>query len=194
MAMKKLVVAILALTMAGCSSNQPTPAEKPKPKAPEALTGWRAFQKCFVASRGWAADAKPYRLESEITPDANGQDGKAVRWRAGFASATRRTVRSYTWSNGDMSPNVEDTYSPTNTSTLVFDVAFLKIDSDQALKTARDHGGDKQPADSPVFYLLDWDRTTNMAIWHVIYGTDRDNVKLRIAVNATTGDFVREEK
>ena len=46
-------------------------------------------------------------------------------------------------------------------------------------------------------YVSNVDRTprnTNMLFWHVMYGPDRDNVKLRIAVNATTGDFVREEK
>ena len=33
-----------------------------------------------------------------------------------------------------------------------------------------------------------------MLVWHVVYGPDRDNVKLRVAVNASTGDFVRVEK
>jgi len=181
--------------MAGCSSDSGKPAaEKPQPKTPEAVTGWRAFQQCYVAARGWAADAKPYRVESAITLEANGREGKAAMWRAGFASPTRRTSRTYTWSNGEITPNVEDTYSPTNTSTLVFDVAFLKIDSEQALKTAQEHGGDQQPADTPILYVLDWDRSKNLAVWHVIYGTDRDSAKLRLAVNASTGDFMKVEK
>ena len=32
---------------------------------------------------------------------------------------------------------------PTNTNTQVFDVAFLKVDSDKALEVAQKHGGDK---------------------------------------------------
>jgi hypothetical protein len=197
MAMRKLVVAILALLMAGCSSNPPAPAEKPKPKAPEALTGRSAFQKCFIAARGWARDAQPYRLESEVTPDFNGRDGKAGTWRTGFGSALMHASKPYMWQNGEVSPGTQDTYSPTNSSTQVFDIAFLKIDSDQAVKTAQEHGGDKlleKAPDTPVFYILDWDRITNMLIWHVIYGTDRDSAKLRVAVNATTGEFIREEK
>jgi len=195
--MRKLVVAILALLMVGCSSNQSTPAEKPKPKAPEALTGRAAFQKCFIAARIWARDAQLYRLESEITPEFNGRDGKASVWRASFGSSLKHGAKPFGWSNGEVSPGTEDTYSPTNTSTQVFDTAFLKVDSDQALKAAQEHGGDKlleKSPDTPVFYILDWDRSTNVLLWHVMYGVDRDNVKLRIAVNASTGDFMRVEK
>ena len=197
MAMRRLVVAILALLMAGCSSSQHAPTEKPKPKTPEALTGRAAFQKCFIAARGWARDAQLYRLESEITPEFNGRDGKAETWRASFGSSLQHGAKPFGWSNGEVSPGTEDTYSPTNTSTQVFDIAFLKIDSDQALKAAQEHGGDKlleKAPDTPIFYVLDWDRSTNMLFWHVVYGTDRDNVKLRVAVNASTGDFVRVEK
>ncbi|HEV2731001.1 MAG TPA: hypothetical protein VGV15_13285, partial [Terriglobales bacterium] len=73
---------------------------------------------------------------------------------------------------------------------------FLKIDSDKAFETAQKHGGDKilskDPA-TPIVYVCDWSRATNELIWHVIYG-DRDNPKLRVAVNATSGDFMRVEK
>jgi hypothetical protein len=31
-------------------------------------------------------------------------------------------------------------------------------------------------------------------VWHVYYGNSRDDAKLRIAVNATTGEFLRKEK
>ena len=59
------------------------------------------------------------------------------------------------------------------------------------------HGGDKvlekNPA-LPVFYLLDWNRSANELVWHVIYGNDRNEARLRVAVNASTGDFLRVEK
>ena len=31
-------------------------------------------------------------------------------------------------------------------------------------------------------------------VWHVIYGNTRDDAKLRVAVNASTGEFLRVEK
>jgi len=195
--MKRLLVAVAALAlMAGCSSEAPKPAEKPKPKAPETITGSSALYKCYIAARGWAADAQPFRAESELD-DAKGRDGKAITWRIGFASPSHRGVKPYTWSNGDLTPGVEDTYSPTNSSTHIFNIQFLKNDSDKAFETAQKHGGDKvleKEPDTPVLYLLDWNQQTNELTWHVIYGSSRDTAKLRVAVNASTGEFLRVEK
>ena len=99
MMMKKLTVAvaILAATlmmMAGCSStpSQPTPAETPQPKAPEAITGSSALFKCYIAARGWAQDAQPFRAESVRPAVSKGQDGKALEWRTGFASPSMRSM------------------------------------------------------------------------------------------------------
>jgi hypothetical protein len=35
---------------------------------------------------------------------------------------------------------------------------------------------------------------TNDLIWHVIYGSSRDTAKLTVAVNASSGEFIRVEK
>ena len=203
--MQKLRMAMLALLMmTGCTSGPSTPApvEKPQPKPAEFVTGRSAFQKLYIAARGWARDAQPYRIESMITDDSKGKDGKSAVWRASFASPLQHGVKAYTWS-GEVSsdrginPGTEDTYSPTNTSTQIFDVAFLKVDSDKALETAQKHGGDKLVAkdpDTPILYVLDWSSATNELIWHVIYGVSRDDYKLRVAVNASSGDFIRVEK
>jgi len=43
-------------------------------------------------------------------------------------------------------------------------------------------------------YICNWDPRENMLIWHVIYGTGPDDARLRVAVNATSGDFLRVEK
>jgi len=198
MPMKKLVFAIFSLAlMTACSSEPTKPSEAEKPKAPEPITGRVAIQKCYVAARGWAPDAKPYRLESILTGDSKGRDGKSLAWRAGFASVVRHSTRPYTWSSGEVSFGVEDTYSPSNTSTMAFDLQFLKVDSDKALETAQKHGGDKVlekvPA-TPILYILDWHHQTNDLVWHVIYGTDRASAKLSVEVNASSGDFLRVEK
>lgn len=202
--MKKLfveiAVAILAAGfMAGCSSQpgKPAPTETPAPKAPEAITGSAAFYKCYISARLWAQDAQPYRVESEPTTDSKGRDGKAGEWRAGFASPSQRTTRPYTWALGDVSHSVEDSYSPANSSTQIFNVQFLKVDTDKAFAVAQQHGGDKllaQEPGTPVLYVLDWNRQTNELLWHVIYGADRETAKLRVAVNASTGEFSRVEK
>jgi len=208
--MKKLLMAMLALAIwmtAGCSSQPSTPAqtEKPQPKAVELQTGRYAFQKLYIAAHGWARDAQPFRLESQLTADSKGKDGKSAVWRASFASPAGRGVKPYVWSGTDaqdapsrgISPGNEDTYSPTNASTQIFDIGFLKVDSDKAFEVAQKHGGDKvleKAPDTPLLYVLDWNHATNLLIWHVIYGSSRDDAKLIVDVNGTTGEFIRVEK
>jgi hypothetical protein len=203
-----ITVAILVglALLAGCNSNTPSaPPAKPEVKPPEALTGRSAFYKVFIAARSYAADAKPFRIESTPSSESDGHDGKSTVWRSSFASAAQRGAKPFFWSGSNLpdapargvSPGNEDVYNPGNASTQVFDVAFLKIDTDQAIAEARKHGGDKvlekDPA-TPVMYVCDWNHNTNELTWHVIYGASRDAAKLTVAVNASTGDFIRVEK
>lgn len=203
--MKKLLMAMLAMAlMAGCSSQPTKPAEKPAPKPPEFLTGHVACQKLFIAAHGWARDAQPFRLESQPTPESNGHDGKSAVWQGGFASVLQHSLKPFAWYGIDppdgsrgVSPGIEDSYSPSNSSTTVFDIQFLKTDSDQALEVAQKHGGDKlleKSPDMPVFYLLDWNRPNSNLVWHVIYGTSRNEPKMTVEVDATTGLFIRVQK
>ncbi len=202
-----VILAVMLLTLISCTSESSKPAEPAKLeiRTAELLTGRAAFQKVYIAARGWARDAEPYRIESIPTSDGNGHDGKWALWRASFASPSQRAVKSYTWSGSvapdaptrGVNPGTEDNYSSTNSSTQIFDIAFLKVDSDQAGVTAQKHGGDKVLEKSPdtvVTYICDWNRNTNELIWHVIYGTGRDSSKLTVAVNASTGEFIRVEK
>ncbi|MGB6384635.1 MAG: hypothetical protein WBD25_00535 [Terriglobales bacterium] len=195
--MKKLFVAILAAgIMAGCSSepSKPAASQMLQPKAPETITGSGALYKCYIAARGWAPDAQPYRAESS---QSKSKDGKAGEWRVGFASPTQQKTKSFIWTNSDISHSVDDTYSPTNSSTQIFNVQFLKTDTDKAFAVAQQHGGDKlleKEPDTPILYVLEWNRQDNALLWHVIYGTDRETANLRVAVNATTGEFSRVEK
>jgi hypothetical protein len=201
-----LTILLLAL-LAGCSSDSDKPADtaKPEVKGPELITARSAFQKLYVAARGWNQDAKPYRIDATVTSDGNGQDGKWALWRGSFASPAQRSTRTYTWSGSavdgapsrGVNPGIEDSYTPSNSSTQVFDMAFLKIDSDQALATAQKHGGDKileKDPKTPVIYVCDWNHNTSELIWHVIYGSSREGAKLTVAVNASTGEFIRVEK
>jgi hypothetical protein len=199
-------LSISILLLAACNSNPTsTPEAKPEPKPPELLTARAAFQKVFIAARNYAADVKPFRIASTPTSDGNGHDGKSAVWTASFASAVQHGVKPFIWSGSNapdapsrgVSPGNEDVYNPSNSSTQVFDVGFLKIDSDQAFDVAQKHGGDKvleKDPSLPVTYICDWNHNTNELIWHVIYGTSRDNAKLTVAVNASSGEFVRVEK
>jgi hypothetical protein len=205
----RVVIAACALgflaILAGCESNTPKPEAKPEVKPVEMLTGRAAFQKVFIAARNYAADVKPFRIESIPTTDSNGHEGKSAIWRASFASNLQHGVKPFIWSGSNVpdapsrgvSPGNEDTYNPNNASTQIFDVAFLKIDSDQAFTEAQKHGGDKlleKDPSTPVIYICDWNHNTNELVWHVIYGESREIAKLTVAVDASSGAFIRVEK
>lgn len=199
-------VALTLAALSACSSgSKPAEPEKPEVKPPDLVGARTGFQKCYVAARSWNLDAKPYRIESAATSEGNGRDGKWAVWRSSFASATARSEKTFTWSgsNADgapargVNPGIEDSYSASNASTQVFDPQFLKIDSDQALETAKKHGGDKvltEAPDTPVMYVCDWNRNTNQLVWHVIFGQMREGAKLVVSVDASTGEFIRVEK
>lgn len=208
--MKQVLVAALALAvLAGCSSNKPTapaPSQPAAEKKTQVMTGREAFQRLYVTARGWSPDAQPFILESGVTKDAPGHDGKAAIWRAGFASTARRMQERFQWSGASgpdapepgVSHGTEDTYSAGNSSTQIFEIARLQIDSDKAFEEAQKHGGEKilkSKPDTPVNYRLQWDPRKAELFWRVAYGRSADTPDLAVDVNATTpGEFLRVEK
>ncbi len=200
-------LASLLLLLGACSSDNPTESKKaaPAPKQAEYETGRVAFQKMYLTARSWSVDATPFRLQSQFTADAPTSEGQAGLWRASFASPSKKMMKMFIWSGlvGSDAPEqgitftAEDTWNPANTSTQPFNIGFLKVDSDKAYKIAQENGGDKltkKDPKQPVLFLLDWNAAKNELVWHVIYGNSPDEAKLRIAVNASTGEFLRVEK
>jgi hypothetical protein len=199
------ILMILALLVSCNSGTTNAPPAKPEIKPPELLTGRAAFYKTFIAARNYAADVKPFRIESTPSSESDGHDGKSTIWRSSYASATQRGVKPFFWSGSNLpdapsrgvSPGNEDVYNPSNASTQVFDPAFLKVDSDQAFTEAQKHGGDKlleTDPTTPVLFVCEWNHNTNQLVWHVIYGTSRETAKLAVSVDASTGLFIRVEK
>ncbi len=213
--MKKLALLVLAsAVLAGCESGvkpaggpQNPTAEQKEQKAPEFITARSAFQKLYPSARMWAADSRPFRVSSEPVkedPD-QGKGGKSAVWRASFASIARSNIKLFTWSGvraddapeRGVSAGTEDTYNPRNTATQPFDIAFWKIDSDKAFTVAQEHGGAKllkATPGMPVIYLVDWNPKENQLVWHVMYGGTGIDAKLRVAIDASTGNFLRIEK
>ena len=209
---KTALLCVALSAVVSCSSEKksaiegPTPVgTKPAVKEAQYDTGRTAFQRMFVAARAWAPDARPFRLQSQFTADAPTTEGKAGLWRASFASPSRRMMKLFLWS-GLVGPDVpepgvsfsaEDGWSASNSSTEPFDIAFLKVDSDKAYEVAQKNGGEKltkKDPKQPVIFVLSWDATTNQLLWHVLYGENPTEAKLRIAVDATSGAFLRVEK
>jgi hypothetical protein len=211
--MLKAAILCLALSvLVSCSSEKKVttetasqPAPKPLVKEAQYDTARTAFQRMYLSARLWAPDAKPFRLQSQFTPDAPTAEGKSGMWRASFASPSKKMMKLFVWSGlvGPDAPeqgisfSAEDSWSASNSSTEPFDIGFLKVDSDKAYEVAQKNGGEKLTSKDPrqpVIFLLSWDATKNQLIWHVLYGENPTEAKLRLAVDATTGEFLRVEK
>jgi hypothetical protein len=205
--MKKIrfvLFAFVLLALVACDSTPPKPAAVKTPAPPEYVTGRTAFQSLYVSARAFGADVKPYQLQSIYTPGSPAAKGEAAIWYAGFASPSKRQLKVFTMCGitADNAPergithSTEDTYSASNTSTLVWELPFLKIDSDKAYEVAQKQGGEKLTAkdpNQPVTFILDWDSRRAALQWHVIYGVKPMDAKLHIIVDATSGAYVKTE-
>jgi len=203
-------VLLAALLLTGCSSNQPSQQQKPAEPAKPAAdankgdAGRMAFQRLYVAARGWARDAMPVGLESQSTKEFPGKDGKAGVWRGTFGSASRQAMKPFTWSgvNSDdapppgISPGSEDSFSASNTSTRPFDFNYLKVDSDKAYEIALAHGGKDFIAknkDAEIRYTLNFDGRSNQLRW--IVNMESASAKARpltVILDATSGTFLKK--
>ena len=202
---------LFGLLLIGCSSNPPSGQQqksaepaKPAADANKADTGRVAFQRLYVAARGWARDAMPVGLESQPTKEFPGKDGKAGVWRGTFGSASRQAMKPFTWSgvNADdapppgISPGSEDSFNANNTSTRPFDFNYLKVDSDKAYEIALAHGGKEFVAknkDVEVRYTLSFDGRSNQLRWIVnMESTSAKARPLTVILDATSGNFLKK--
>ncbi len=201
----------LAILTVGCSSSDTKPTEtaavaaKPEVKEPVLYTGQEAFNRMMGLALKWSPDAQPARLESVVSTDATGQNGKQTVWRGYFTSPSRRSVMTIVCSGsrrkdappfGTSSEGGAGSYNA-DAANLSFLPLLLKTDSDKAYEIAQQHGGDaitKKDGQQTVTYVLLKDRQQNIPVWYVIYGTSETSRKGIGVINATTGAFVRAGK
>jgi hypothetical protein len=211
----KNIVACVALTLvcAGCQSKpqseppqaqSPTPAKQTEPAQPQYESGRTAFQKLYLGARNWAPDAQPIKIESR--PRAGDpHDGTASIWSGTFASPRMGQTRSFLWSGATgedapqpgITPGGLDTFSAGNINTRPFEIAYLKVDTGNALEVANKKGGAamlKKHKDQRVKYALVWEPGKARLRWHVIYGNSERDAPLTVVVDASTGEYVRTAK
>ena len=204
-----IAVFVVLAVLIGCSttSNQPSStqpaaaaASQAAAKQPTLYTAKQCFGSMVNLAKRWDLGAMPFHMESEVTEDATGQDGKATVWRGFFASRTRGTMKTFICS-GSYLPSAPargftdtpETPYPANTPVLMFDPSLLVTDSDKAFAATLDHGGSaliKKDPKQPVICTLDWDPKKKELQWLIYFGktaADREGVAV---VNARTGAFI----
>ncbi len=180
-----------AILTVGCSSNETktapetqAAATKPQKVEPTLYTGQEAFNRMLGLALKWAPDAQPARVESVLTPETTGQDGKSSIWRGYFASPSHRATKTIVCSGSrqpgsppfGVSPEGAELAYNAQSASLVFSQYLLKADTDKAFAVAQQHGGDaivKKDAQQPITYVLLKDRKLNVPVWYVIYGAVR---------------------
>jgi len=201
-----LAIFLGTLMVVACSTSTPpaptqqaaTPAPK---KEPVLYTGKSCLSQMAGLAGRWAPDALPFHMESTLNTESNGHDGKATVWHGLFASATRRTYKSFVCSGSILSSEppkgvtsgAESAYAP-NVPLIMFQPFLLHLDSDEAFKMAQEKGGAKlmeKDPQQPVMYLLDWDSKNKQLLWVVVYGTSSTSAKGRGVIDATSGKFLR---
>ena len=169
-------------------------------KPPALYSGLQAFSCVNGLAQRWASDVIPVRLESQANSEANGQDGKATVWKAGFISPSRGKIKYFFCSGSRLkdappygpSAGTEEAYGP-DVASLGFQPLFLKTDSDKAYAVAKEHGGAslvKKKPNQVVTYFVLWNSKQRALYWYVMYGKDQESAAGTGIVNALTGAYV----
>ena len=190
----------LTLILSACSEAPKTVEQKAPPKPPEALTGRQAFQRMYPQARGWAPDAQPLRISSLNLPQVKAGPGEAGAWQVIFVSQSRGKAKTYTYSaveDGSLHEgvfgNIEGTYTPRADST-PFEIAAIKVDSDEAYKTAAAQSADyiKKHPDKPVFFLMELTKRFPDVTWRVVWGESVGTSDYSVYVDGSTGKYLEK--
>ena len=173
----------------------------PPETPPEPLSGRQAFQKMYPAARGWALDAVPLQLKSINLSQVKPEKGKTGAWQAIFVSPSKRKSKNYTYSaieaEGNLHQGVfaglEEDFT-VGRGPVLFDIAAIKVDSDQAYDTAAEKSADyirKNPG-KPISYILERTNRFPDLAWRVIWGESVGSSDYSVYVDASTGKFLEK--
>jgi hypothetical protein len=189
----------LFLFLSACSDAPKTTEEKQPPKPLEALTGRQAFQQMYPQARGWAPDAQPLQISSLNLAQAKADQGKAGVWQVIFVSPSLGKAKTYTWSavesDGNLHAGVfgglQEDYTPRGDAS-PFQIAAIKVDSDEAYKTAAENSADyiKKNPDKPVMFLMELGKRFPDVTWRVIWGNSVGTSDYSVFVDGSTGKFL----
>lgn len=155
------------------------------------LTGLGALKPALPLIRDWQADAQLLELGTTImTPIA--PDGTCTVWTASFYSASAQAVGGVTIQNGQTVVTAE---IPTEYESGRFiDPALIKLDSDEAMRIARENGGGEynDQEDILAVAVLNYHVASRNVVWVVNYQNPADYTNVfTVYIDAVTGKVLR---
>ena len=200
---RSLILAPGILLAASCSEAPKQEAkkkEKEPEKPPEPVTGRYAFYQMFAAARTWATDLQPIQVSSIALKEVPSGEGKYGAWQCMLVSPSKGRLKTYSYSvieaGGNLHKGVfalpDEGFSGRRGQAKPFLVAALKIDTDEAWKTAAGKSADymKKNPDMPISFLLELTPRFPNPAWRVIWGESVSQSSYSIFVDATTGQYL----
>jgi hypothetical protein len=157
----------------------------------------------YPSARSWALDATPLRLRDIRLTQVQSEKGKAGAWEAVFVSPSQGKSRTYTYSAVEAEGNLhqgvfaglEEGYAGgTRGPSFPFEIAAIKIDSDQAYDAAAEKSADymkKNPGKVMSFVLERTNRFPDLT-WRVIWGESVSTSDYSVYIDASTGKFLEK--
>lgn len=194
--MRIFPVLIAAALLAGCADSPPPKKKAEAPASP--ITGRQGFQYMYGSARLWAPDAEPLTVRSILLADSKPEPGKAGAWEVIFVSESMGRGRTYSWSTEEAEglhkgvfPGPQQAWTPG--AQKPFSPAEVKVDTDEALKTAEKASTDylnKPGTKPPVNYLLERAVQFPDPVWRVMWGNTVSSAEYLVTVDATTGELL----
>jgi len=193
----------LLLLLTACSESPKTAEKAKEPAKPaEPVTGRHAFQSMYPSARGWATDAMPLRMRDLRLTQVKSEKGKAPAWEAVFVSPSLGKSKTYTYSvveaeghlhQGTFAGPEESWAGAGRGPSFPFEIAAIKIDSDQAYETAAEKSADymKKYPDKPLSFILERTNRFPDLTWRVIWGESVGTSNFSVLVDASTGDYLQ---
>lgn len=200
---KWAVSVLLAAFTAISACSTPTRQEakkKEEEKPPEPVTGRYAAYQSYLNARTWAADLEIWEMTSVTLPEVQAGEGKYPAWRVTFVSPSKRARKTYMYSVTDSQGvykgiygGPDEGYSGPVGQKAPFSIQALRIDSDEAFKTAMEHGASyaKKNPNMPITFLLENTKRFPNPTWRVVWGDSVATSAFSIYIDASTGDYLQ---
>lgn len=195
------LVVTAMLLISACGGSAKVTQQKKEKKAPEPISGQKAFFRIYSQARlSWAQDLQGFKLEPVPLASVKEHDGLWPAWRAILVSESKRSMRAYSYSvvaaegiHEGIFAGPEESYTGPRGQNLPFNIAGFRTDSPEAIEIAKKNSEKyiKKFPDVPITVMLEKTKELPDPAWRVIWGTSAQASNYSVYVDAATGQYMK---